>query len=55
MTFFMKVDAYVVYHIRRNQGANYVDSIVNNFRHILLFITSGLQRTTSWKKKTQLS
>jgi hypothetical protein len=52
---FLKVDTYVIFHIRRNQGGNCVDSIVNNFRNILLSITSGLQRTTSWKKKTQLS
>jgi hypothetical protein len=39
---------------RRNLGVNYVGSIVNNFRHILLFTTSDLQKTTSWKKKTQL-
>ena len=39
----------------RNRGVNCVGSIVNNFRHILSFITRGLRRTTLSKRKIQPS
>lgn len=53
--FFLNLGTDVVFHTRRNQGANCVDSIVNICRNILLFTTSASRRTTLWKKKTQLS
>ena len=37
----------------RNRGVNCVGLIANNFRHILLFITRGLRRTTLLKRKIQ--
>ena len=41
--------------VLRNRGVNCVGLIVNNFRHILLFITRGLRRTTLLKRKIQPS
>jgi hypothetical protein len=51
----LQLCTYVFYPTHRNLGVNCVGSIVNNFRHILLFITSDSRKTTLWKRKTQLS